>query len=67
MMARQLMSRRKTIKLRERTGLPVIAVLVRGDTNHRKDLCLDDGSVVGLYPDGELVKMKFGHSIKSVI
>ena len=53
-MARQRLSDRKVKKIRAETGLPVVAVLVRGGTNHRRDLCLSDGRVVHLYKDGTM-------------
>lgn len=49
---RQRMSERNVAKLRDRTGLPIVKVLVRGGTGHRKDLCLQDGTVTCLWPDG---------------
>lgn len=51
-MARQRMSDKNVRKLAAETGLPVVRVLVRGGTGHRRDLCLEDGSVVHLYRDG---------------
>lgn len=58
---RQRMGVRKVKQLREKTGLPVVAVLVRGGTDHRRDLCLEDGSVVHLYRDGELERSDIRH------
>ena len=49
---RQLLSKKKTNKLAKETGLPIVKVLVRGGTDHRKDLCLEDGSIIHLYRDG---------------
>lgn len=51
-MARQRLGVKKTNKLIAETGLPIVAVLVRGGTHHRRDLCLSDGRVVHLYRDG---------------
>ena len=51
---RQRLSKRKVRQLRERTGLDIQHVLVRGGTRHRRDLCLADGSVVHLHRTGEL-------------
>ena len=42
---RQRLSEKKVAKIRALTGLPVFAVLVRGGTDHRKDLCLEDGRI----------------------
>ncbi len=42
------------------TGLPIVKVMVRGGTGHRKDLCLKDGSIVHLYPDGTMEKSDIG-------
>lgn len=62
-MARQTLGPKKVDKLRRQTGLPVVAVLVRGGTEHRKDLCLADGSVVHLYSDGTLERSDLVHSM----
>lgn len=50
------MSDKNAKKLAASTGLPVVKVLVRGGTNHRKDLCLEDGSIRCLWPDGEITE-----------
>ena len=49
---RQRLGKRKVRRYREKTGLDVVAGLVRGNTGHRVDLCLGDGSVVHMWPDG---------------
>lgn len=49
---RQRLGKKKVSKYRRQTGLDVIAGLVRGGTGHRVDLCLADGSIVHLWPDG---------------
>ena len=54
----------KVKKIAEETGLPVIAVLVRGGENHVKSLCLENGKVVLMLPDGTLKPSEFGHNIK---
>ncbi len=64
MMMRQRMSDRKVKKLARQTGLDLVGVLVRGNTNHRKDLCLRDGSVKHLWPDGRITDGKFGHGVE---
>ena len=53
-MARQRLGQKKVNKLRQETGLDIIHVLVRGGTNHRRDLCLSDGTVTSLHKDGTL-------------
>ena len=53
---RQLLNEKKTKKLAKETGLPVVKVMVRGGTDHRKDLCLEDGSIMHLWKDGTLSK-----------
>ena len=55
-MARQRLGEKKTNRLRKETGLDIAAVLVRGGTNHRRDLCLHDGSIIHLYRDGKMMK-----------
>ena len=55
-MARNRIGPKKIKRLREKTGLPVITALTRGGTDHRIDLCLDDGSVVHMYRDGSMEK-----------
>ena len=37
---------KKVALYRKKTGLLVVAALVRGGTDHRIDLCLEDGGVV---------------------
>lgn len=61
-MARQRLSDKNTRKLAALTGLPVVRVLVRGNTDHRRDLCLADGSVVHLYRDGTMEKGSTRHT-----
>jgi hypothetical protein len=60
-MARQKLSEKKTEKLRNKTGLPIIAVLVRGGTDHRKDLLLEDGSICSLFKNGDIIKTDGKH------
>jgi hypothetical protein len=48
------MSDKNAKKLAASTGLPVVMVMVRGGTSHRKDLCLEDGSIRCLWPDGSI-------------
>lgn len=51
---RQLLGPKKVAALRKKTGLPIVKVMVRGGTNHRRDLCLEGGSVVCLFRDGRM-------------
>lgn len=55
-MARNRVGEKKVKKLREKTGLPVLTALVRGGTDHRIDLLLEDGSIASLYRDGSIEK-----------
>ncbi len=59
---RQHMSERNVKKYANKLNLPIKRILVRGGTGHRKDLCLEDGSIMKLYPDGTMEKstMKWG-------
>ena len=47
---RQRISARKLRKYNRLTGLNAVVGLVRGNTNHRVDLCLPDGSVRSFWP-----------------
>jgi len=51
-MARQTLNKTKVQKLIKETGLDIEKVMVRGNTNHRKDLCLSDGTISRMYKDG---------------
>ena len=51
-MGRCAIGEKKVSKYRNKTGLPVLAALTRGGTNHRIDLLLDDGSVMHWYKNG---------------
>ena len=53
-MARQSMSDKKVKRLAVETGLDLVAVLVRGGTNHRKDLYVKGGGIVHLYRGGRM-------------
>lgn len=61
-MARQMLGPKKLKKLREKTGLDLVAALVRGGTNHRIDLCLRGGSVTHLYKDWSMEVSNIRHS-----
>ena len=57
------MNPKKVAKLAEELKLPVVAVLVRGGTGHRQDLCLADGSVVYYWPrTGQMEKTDIRHT-----
>lgn len=51
---RQLLGAKKLKRLAAETGLQIVKVMVRGGTDHRKDLCLEDGTIVSLYRDGSM-------------
>ena len=55
---RQRLGKKKTDRLKRETGLPIVEVLVRGGTDHRKDLHLEDGSCVMLFKNGDLAKQE---------
>ena len=55
---RQSVGKKKVEKYRVQTGLPVVGALVRGGTDHRVDLLLEDHSIVHLYPDGSMEKVE---------
>ena len=54
------MSVKKVAKIRKETGLPIVKIMVRGGTEHRKDLCLEDGTIKCLWPDGTITDGEFG-------
>ena len=53
-MARCVVGEKKVEKYRLQTGLPIVTAFVRGGTDHRVDLCLEDGTVASLYRDGTI-------------
>lgn len=59
---RQKLSKIKIDKLKLETGLDIVKVLVRGGTDHRKDLCLSDGSIIYLYKDGTMEKTNYRYT-----
>ncbi len=61
-MARQTLGQKKVDRLRAKTGLDIKKVMVRGGTDHRKDLCLSDGSIMHLFKDGTMEKSEIGWS-----
>ena len=62
-MAGQRLGKKKVNKLRIKTGLDIVHVLVRGGTNHRLDLCVKDGTLYHLFKDGEIEKSDIGWSV----
>lgn len=61
-MARQLLSDKNVNKYRKKYGLDIVGVLVRGGTDHRKDLLIKDGTIVHLFKDGTIEKAEYGWS-----
>lgn len=59
-MARQKLSQRKVRRLARELDLPIVHVLVRGGTDHRKDLCMVGGKVIHLYKDGTMEESEIG-------
>jgi len=47
------MSEKATKRLATKLMLPIKYILVRGGTGHRKDLVLQDGTMLHYWPDGE--------------
>lgn len=48
------MGAKKVDRLRRMTGLPLVAALTRGGTDHRVDLILANGTMFALYKDGHI-------------
>lgn len=63
-MARQSLGKKKVAALRRLTGLPVLYVMVRGGTDHRRDLIMEDGSLIHLYKDGQMETARVGPAIQ---
>lgn len=54
---------RKVAKYRQETGLPVVTATVRGGTNHRIDLHLEDGTIIAWWRStGEFIKIDLDRS-----
>jgi hypothetical protein len=64
---RQRMSEKNAMKYAKKLGLPIIRILVRGNTDHRKDLCLEDGSILHLFPDGHMEKSDIPWKRKEIV
>lgn len=57
---RQRMSEKNVERLRRQLGMPeIISVLVRGGTDHRRDLLVAGGAVIYLWRDGTMTKSNF--------
>ena len=61
---RQTVGEKRLKRYRRETGLDVLAALVRGNTDHRIDLCIADGSVMHWYRDGRLEKSSIGWNVE---
>ncbi len=61
---RQHLNAKKVAALARETGLDVVYVLVRGGTDHRRDLCLRDGSIINLWSDGSTTESDMRHGIQ---
>lgn len=55
---RQRMSKKNVKKYRRKYNLPIKTILVRGGTDHRKVLVLEDDSVLFLLKTGEIKKIE---------
>ena len=53
-MARQRLGDKKLKKLRKKLGLPIMVAQVRGNTDHRIDLFLEDHTWIRLFKDGTI-------------
>lgn len=53
---RQSLNNKKIKQLAKKHNLPLVAVWVRGNTNHRKDLICQDGTIYNLEIDGTIKK-----------
>jgi hypothetical protein len=62
---RQALSNKNVEKLKKKTGLPIVKVMVRGGS-HSKLLCLEDGSIMILHPDGTMEKDSFRWKFEEV-
>lgn len=51
---RQELGQKKLQRIRDQTGLAIKYVLVRGNTDHRRDLYLENGRVAYLRRDGTI-------------
>lgn len=59
-MTRQVVGPKKVRKYAKATGLPVVKAMVRGNTGHRVDLGLEDGTIAEYWPrTGEVERTKY--------
>lgn len=63
--SRQSLSKKNITRLAKKLGFPIYKVMVRGGTNHRKDLLLYDGSVLPMYKDGTFSRKTSKWNMKS--
>jgi hypothetical protein len=63
---RQKLGKKKIERLKRETGLDIVAVFVRGGTDHRKDLCLSNGDIMMLFKDGSMSLSANKHNQKSI-
>lgn len=55
---RQRLSDKKTKALSDKLGMDIKSVMVRGNTEHRKDIYTKDGRQFALYKDGQLEEVE---------
>lgn len=53
---RQRMSNKNTRKYALKFNLPIHHIQVRGGTSHRKDFCLEDGSIMSYYSNNNILE-----------
>jgi hypothetical protein len=66
---RCLLSNRKVRAIAKKLELPIEKIMVRGGTEHRMDLCLSGGLIIGLWPDGSCVsdtKWRWGSNCERI-
>jgi hypothetical protein len=63
-MARQRLNRKSVNRLRRKLSLDIVGVYVRGNTDHRKDLCMAGGAIYYFYKDGLIEKSSSRHDLK---
>ena len=57
-MARCKLGEKKIEKLKKQTGLNIVKALTRGNTNHRIDLFVENGTMVYLFKNGIIAKVE---------
>lgn len=58
---RQALGEKKVRKLAKETGLNLVGALVRGGTDHRIDLLVDNGDVFCRFKDGSIKPSEIKH------